>query len=107
MRFHLDEHVNHAIARGLKRREIDVTTSTDAGLISASDSQQIAYGLREGRVIFTQDDDFLVIASQTDDHAGVVFVKSGSPSIGEIVRFLSLLNDCSTNEDMRGRVEYA
>lgn len=37
MRFHLDEHVDHAIARGLRNRGIEVTTATDAGLLGASD----------------------------------------------------------------------
>ena len=32
MRFHLDEHVPHAIAEGLRRRGIDVTTTVEAGL---------------------------------------------------------------------------
>ena len=33
IRFHLDEHVAHAIAEGLRRRGVDVTTTTDAGLL--------------------------------------------------------------------------
>jgi hypothetical protein len=38
IRFHLDENVDLAIASGLRRRGIDVTTSKEAGLIGASDS---------------------------------------------------------------------
>ncbi len=37
--FHLDENVNNAIADGLRRRSIDVTTSVKANLISATDNQ--------------------------------------------------------------------
>ncbi|HEX5102520.1 MAG TPA: hypothetical protein VFV87_01835 [Pirellulaceae bacterium] len=33
LRFHLDAQVDHAIARGLEARGIDVTTTTDAGLL--------------------------------------------------------------------------
>jgi hypothetical protein len=47
MRFHLDEHVAHAIAAGLRRRGIDVTTTTDAALLSAPDEDHIAFAKRE------------------------------------------------------------
>jgi hypothetical protein len=32
IRFHLDEQVKSLIARGLRRRDIDVTTTVEAGL---------------------------------------------------------------------------
>jgi hypothetical protein len=35
IRFHLDENVDRAIALGLRRRAIDVTTTKDAGLCRA------------------------------------------------------------------------
>lgn len=43
IRFHLDENVNSAIADGLRRREIDVTTTSEVGLISASDEEQLIF----------------------------------------------------------------
>jgi predicted nuclease of predicted toxin-antitoxin system len=43
----------------LRRRGIDVTTTPEAGLISATDEVQAAYALAECRVIITQDRDFL------------------------------------------------
>jgi Domain of unknown function (DUF5615) len=44
IRFHLDENVDPAIATGLKRHGIDVTTTADAGLLRAPDEEQVAYG---------------------------------------------------------------
>lgn len=44
MRFHLDEHVAHAIAHGLRRRGIDVTTTVETGLLSAPDDDHLASG---------------------------------------------------------------
>ena len=35
IRFHLDENVSNAIAEGLRRRGIDVTTTSETGLIAA------------------------------------------------------------------------
>jgi len=37
IRFHLDEHIDSNIARGLRRYGIDVTTTVDAGLRTKSD----------------------------------------------------------------------
>ncbi len=59
MRFHLDEHVDHAVAHGLRQRGIDVTTTTDAGLLGVSDEHHLEHALAASRVIFTQDADFL------------------------------------------------
>ena len=44
MRFHLDEHVAPAVAHGLRRRGINVTTTSDAGLQAATDEQHVEYG---------------------------------------------------------------
>ena len=37
IKFHLDENVNPAIAKGLSGRGIDVTTTPEVGLIEAND----------------------------------------------------------------------
>jgi predicted nuclease of predicted toxin-antitoxin system len=106
IRFHLDEHVRHDIARGLRKRGIDVTTTTDAALLSAPDEEHIAFGVRENRVIFTHDRDFLALSSKYIDHSGIAYCALGSRSIGYIVRYLCLMHDCLQENEMRGRVEY-
>jgi hypothetical protein len=40
IKFHLDENVSNAIAAGLRKRGIDVTTTPEQGLISVSDEVQ-------------------------------------------------------------------
>jgi hypothetical protein len=69
--------VSNAIARGLRLRGIDVTATAEVGLQDASDDRQLEYVRRTTRVIF-----------------------------GEIIRFLQLMNDCLSHEEMRDRVEY-
>jgi hypothetical protein len=49
IRFHLDECCDPSIADGLRRRNIEVTTSQEAGLLEAEDEQQAAYGLAQDR----------------------------------------------------------
>lgn len=43
IRFHLDENVDAAIADGLRRRGIDVTTTAQADLLSASDEEHVEF----------------------------------------------------------------
>ena len=93
IRFHLDEHVAHAIARGLRQRAIDVTTASDAGLLAATDEEHVVFALGQRRVIFTNDADFLALHQSGVEHAGIVYCASGKRTVGE-VRFLRLLHDC-------------
>ena len=106
IRFHLDQHIDHDIATGLGHRGIDVTTTTDAGLLNTEDQDHIEFALREQRVIFTNDQDFLRLHSQGIGHAGIAYCARGSRSLGDIIRFLSLMHDCMTAEEMQGQVEY-
>ncbi|MEB3335884.1 MAG: DUF5615 family PIN-like protein [Leptolyngbyaceae bacterium] len=61
IQFHLDENVSNAIAEGLHRREVDGTTTPEVKLIAASDQEQLAFALSQNWVIFTHDDDFVVL----------------------------------------------
>ena len=106
MRFHLDEHIDPAIAHGLRRRGIDVTTTNDANLLNAPDDAHLEFACREERVIFTNDSDFLRFASAGADHPGIAYCARNARSIGHIVRYLCLINDCLEADEMRGRVEY-
>lgn len=105
--FHLDENVDHAVARGLRLRGIDVTTTTDAGLVGKPDESHVAFANATGRVIVTHDPDFLALHATGIEHSGIVFVPDGSAPIGEVVRFLCLLHECGAAKEMRGQVEYA
>jgi predicted nuclease of predicted toxin-antitoxin system len=91
IRYHLDEHVPHAVAIGLRHLGIDVTTSTDASLLGAEDADHIAFGITQERVIFTEDDDFLVLAAAGAQHAGLVYCHQTTRAIGQIIRALELI----------------
>lgn len=91
IQFHLDEHVNSAVADGLRRRGIGVTTTADAGLLGADDADHIAFAVAEGRVIFTNDADFLRLHDQGAAHPGVVYCLQQDRSVGEIIRVLELI----------------
>jgi predicted nuclease of predicted toxin-antitoxin system len=106
IRFHLDENAPVAVALGLRQRGIDVTTSQEVGLLGASDQEPLAYATGEGRIIFTQDSDFLIIAAQVTAHPGIIYARNNSRSIGQIVQALELIHGVLTVEEMRGHIEF-
>jgi predicted nuclease of predicted toxin-antitoxin system len=106
IRFHLDEHISAAVAAGLRRRNIDVTTCADAGLVGATDMAHIEFAAASGRVLVTQDDDFLRLHLQGVAHAGIAYCQQQSVSIGEMLRRVVLIHDLLSPEEMAGRVEY-
>ena len=69
IRFHLDEHISANISAALRRRNIDVTTAAEAGLAGADDATQLAYAAVAGRVMVTQDADFLRLHAEGAAHA--------------------------------------
>jgi predicted nuclease of predicted toxin-antitoxin system len=106
IKFHLDENVSNAIADGLRRRGIDVTTTSEVGLISASDEEQVAFALSEKRVIFTQDDDFLRLHQAGISHYGITYCRQRSRTIGEIIKTLALIWQLVELDDIKGKVEF-
>jgi uncharacterized protein DUF5615 len=106
IRFHLDENCSHAIAEGLRRRGVDVTTTPEVGLLGALDEEQLAYCRVEGRVIFSSDEDMLRLAAAGVEHAGVAFCQQRRRGIGDIVRGLVLLRERLGPDEMVGQVKY-
>jgi predicted nuclease of predicted toxin-antitoxin system len=72
VRFHLDENVDPAVADGLRRRGVDVTTPGDVGLIGASDARHLEFATREQRVIVTHDEDFFTLVKRRDLHTAAL-----------------------------------
>jgi predicted nuclease of predicted toxin-antitoxin system len=106
IRFHLDENVSRSVAVGLRQRGIDVTTSADAGLIGASDEQQLAYARESNRVLYTHDDDFLSLHARGDAHAGIVYCSPGSRSIRQMLSGLVMIAEVLEPEEMQNHVEF-
>ena len=105
VRYYLDEHIAEAVAKGLQNRGIDVLTLSEAGMLGASDEDHLAYAYEKGRVLVTYDDDFLRLAAQTEQHAGIAFAPQGR-SIGELVRGLTVIAEEMEAKEMEGHVEF-
>jgi predicted nuclease of predicted toxin-antitoxin system len=105
IRFHLDEHVEPAIATALRRAGIDVTTTIEAGLRTKNDEAHLQFARDEGRIIVTRDQDFLRVAAQKSDHSGIVFY-TANQSMREIIEGLILIYEVMTANEMAGNIEY-
>ncbi len=105
IRFHLDEHIDSAVARALRRHVIDVTTTKEVGLRTESDEVQLNFVQTERRVMVTRDRDFLRLAAQTGSHPGIVFCTKTHP-VGDIVRALILIYEVLSAEELANRIEY-
>ena len=106
IRFHLDENCSHAIAAGLRRRSVDVTTTPEVGLLGAIDEDQLAFCFGQDRVIFSYDDDLLRLAASGVEHAGIADCQQRKRSVGNIVRGLVLIWERLDPPDMTGQVKY-
>ena len=73
IRFHCDEHIDLAIVGGLRRREIEVTTAAEAGLLGATDKQHLEFARAQGRLIITKDVDYLRLSAQGEEHCGIAY----------------------------------
>jgi hypothetical protein len=57
-------------------------------------------------VIFTEDDDYLILAATGVEHAGLGHCHQNTRSIGQIIRALELIWEVYKPEEMKNRVEF-
>jgi predicted nuclease of predicted toxin-antitoxin system len=55
----MDHHVRSVVTLGLRRRGVDVLTAEEDGASRLSDTELLTRASTLGRVLFTQDEDFL------------------------------------------------
>ena len=105
IKFYVDEHVPSAVTTGLRLRGVDVLTAQEAGLLKASDETHLVLATSQGRVVFTQDVDFLRLHAAGISHAGIAYAHQQVP-IGHIVRGLMLIYQVLEPKDMQNHVEF-
>ena len=105
IRFYTDEHVGKAIAKGLRLRGIDVLTCQEAKMLHATDEEHLAFAKTQGRVIFTQDADFIQLHTKGQLHHGIVYTPQGK-RVGDVVNGLTLIHQVLTAEDMINHLEF-
>jgi hypothetical protein len=106
---YMDVHVPAAVTSGLRRRGIDVLTSQEDGTSRDSDEALLLRAIAAGRLLFTQDEDFLAIArkyrSEGVEFPGVIFGRQGL-EIGKLIRDLEIYLKCAKAQELRSRLVY-
>lgn len=90
------------IAAALRRQGIDATTTVEAGLRTLDDPFQLEFVRRERRVLVTDDMRLVSQLSGTMEHPGVVCCHRAAHTIGDVIRYLVLMNQVYDAADMGG-----
>ena len=112
IRLYLDEDsINHALARALRARGVDVISALDADLIAADDETQLTYATAQGRVLVSCNiGDFLRLhdsfIAAKKDHAGIILIAQQQYGLGEQLRRILALIAALSVEAMHNRVEF-
>ena len=106
IKYYFDEHMDPAIARGLRRRGVDCLTTKEAGNLGLGDPEQLDFATSEKRVIVTFNVDYLKLDSNGVSHAGIVWAVEKKYSIGQLIAKLSLLHAYYTAAEMMNHLEY-
>lgn len=107
---YMDEHVRRAITIGLRLRSVDVLTVQEDERAGTPDPILLDRATELQRVMFSQDQDFLVEAQRCQAEgiafSGVIYAPQLSVSIGDCVRDLEIIAKVSAPEDLANRVQY-
>ncbi len=112
LRLAADENFNHAIVRGVIRRnpEVDIVTIQESGLSGAHDEDVLEWAAGEGRVLLTHD-----VATMTKyayERVGSdlpmpgMFEVSQAIAVGAAIEDILLLAECSLENEWEGQVCY-
>lgn len=104
IRFYLDENVPTEVARQLHRSGIEAVSVRDLGTLGEEDRNHLLRAAKEGRVLCTHDTDFLELAAEGAEHAGIAFAAQYRANIGGWVRALRTLHARVEAEEARNRV---
>ena len=105
---YMDVHVKSAISNGLRQRGIDVLTAQEDGQGVTSDEELLQRAHALGRLLFTQDDDFLVIAQEWQSSgrsfAGITYAHQLGITVGQAVSLLHLVCKVMTVDELRNTI---
>ncbi len=107
---YMDEHVHRSITIGLRLRQIDVMTVQEDGRTGSRDAEILDRAMEIERILFTQDDDFLVEAQRRQaagiDFSGIIYAHQLGISIGNCIRDLELIAQITTFDELVNTVRY-
>jgi len=102
IRFYIDENLSPEIATQLRLSGIDIIR----GSLGADDPAHLERATDMGRVVCTADDDFIKLAAQGIEHAGIIWGEQDDRSIGDWVKYLRLVHAVQSAEEMINTINY-
>jgi hypothetical protein len=106
IRLYFDESVQVEIAEQMKQRGVDAVTVRDLGLLGDTDINHLRRATEMGRVLCSYDTDFLRLAAEGVEHAGIAFGFHDRTTYGDWIRGLELICGAMTADEMVNKVEY-
>ncbi len=106
IRLYFDENMPEAVATQLASLGIDVLTTQKAERGGTGDLAQLRFATSLGRVICSQDKDFLILARTHPVHCGIVFVQHKSQKFGTMHKALRELHKKETAESMNNSLRF-
>lgn len=107
---YMDENVPRQITLGLRLRGVDVLSVQEDERAGTPDPLILDRATELKRVLFTRDDDFLIIANQRQQEvlsfSGIIYAPQELVSIGDCVRELELITKACDLEAFANYVQY-
>jgi hypothetical protein len=97
--------VPSAVAKGLRTRDVDVTTAVEAGTLRKPDSSVLTQARERGQVLIMYDPDFLRLHAAGIEHAGIVY-GTADMSIGTVIYGALLIAEVLEPDEMINHVEF-
>ena len=108
--FYMDENVHRGITNGLRIRNVDVLTVQEDGRTSFPDPIILDRATELDRVLFSQDDDFLVEATRRQQEkinfSGVIYAHKLRVSVGDCIRDLEIIAKAAYPEELVNQIQY-
>lgn len=105
----IDVNVNRAITAAVRDAGIDVATAQELGVRRKSDPELLDLATEQGRVLFSQDQDFPIEATKRQREGrffGGVVYSAQRLSVGVCVRDLTLMGLVYEPQEMHSRLVY-
>lgn len=107
---YMDHNVARAITAGLRLRGVDVLSAYEDGASDMADSELLDRATELGRVLFTRDDDFLMMAALRQkegvDFKGVIYAHQLRVSIGKCIEDMELMAKCGEIDDFDNEIQF-
>jgi hypothetical protein len=106
LRFYFDENVYLAVSEQLALAGLDVVSAHSLDKLGDEDPSHLRRATELGRVLCTSDSDFIILAQEGAEHAGIVYGEMNRFSIGDWIRYVRRLHATKSVENIENQVFY-